>query len=297
MPANERLFHGIGADDMPTVQRALRDGADTESIVASGDRKGVSALLFAIMIKRFEIARLLIDQGTNINFTRPDLQGQFVPNRGQTALWWAANHGDLRLVEELLRLGAAIDAPDHFGGTSMMQAASSGHLHVVRYLLGQGANIHAALESYAMGFYDGRKAFHLALNNGHLSVVEYLLNKGNQPDERSGYGFTPLMTAVDNNFYDLADLLIRRGADVNAAHSGPGSYIGLKGYTPLVFTVTAGRVKMTRLLLQVGADPRYRVPAGRNWDGKPLPERGLPDFLPSGKRGESLLALLKKNGL
>jgi ankyrin repeat protein len=297
MPANERLFRGIGAGDMPTVQRALRDGAHIESMVTGGTYDGASALLLAMILRRFEIASLLIAEGANIRFTRSNLQGHFVPNRGQTTLWWAANHGELPLVKELLRLGAAIDVPDHFGGTPLMQAAGSGHLHVVRYLLEQGANIHAALEESGMGFYDGRQAFHLALNNGHLAVVAYLLDMGNQVDERSGYGYTPLMTAVDNNFYDLADLLIRRGADVNAAHSGPGSYIGLKGYTALVFAVSAGRVRMTKLLLQAGADPRYRVPAGQNWDGKSLPERGLADFLPSGKRGESLLALLTKHGL
>jgi ankyrin repeat protein len=297
MPANERLLHGIAADDMPTVERALRDGADIESIVPSGDRKGVSALLFAVMIKRFEIARLLIDQGANIHFVRPDLDEQLVPNRGQTALWWAANHGNLPLVEELLRRGAAIDTPDHYGGTPLIQAADSGHLAVVRYLVERGANIHAALESYAMGFCDGRKAFHFAVSNGHLAVVEYLLDKGNQPDERSGYGFTPLMTAVDENFYALADLLIKRGADVNATNYGPGNYIGLRGYTPLVFAVKAGRVKMTKLLLQAGADPHYRVPAGQRWNGESLPESGLIDFVPAGKHSESLLALLKKHGL
>jgi len=72
----------------------------------------------------------------------------------------------------------------------------------------------------------------------------------------------------------------------------------LRGWTPLVFAVSGGLVRMTRLLIRSGADIHYRVPAGERWDGKKLPERGMLDFVRTkGKRGESIRVLLKEKGL
>lgn len=39
-----------------------------------------------------------------------------------------------------------------------------------------------------------------------------------QPSESGSSGYSPLMIAAENNFYDLAELPIQQGADVNAAH-------------------------------------------------------------------------------
>jgi ankyrin repeat protein len=85
----------------------------------------------------------------------------------------------------------------------------------------------------------------------------------NQPTE---YGWTPLLTAVNNRNYQLAKLLIEHGADVNIANKG--------GWTPL-YLATDNRnieggdypvpkpdmdhLEMIQLLLERGANPNMRV--------------------------------------
>lgn len=296
-PPNRRLIYGVGYNDLPMVQQALRDQADINTYITDGHHSGCSALIFAILMKHFEIAHFLIEQGADIHFTRSNLQENFIPGCGQTALWWAANHGSLLLTEELLQRGANINTPDHYGGTPLSEAASSGHLEMVRYLVERGADIHAKLiTDFGDGIPDGRNALHLAVDKGHVPIAEYLLAMGNDPNEYSGSGYTPLMTAAQNNFYELAELLIQRGANVNATHAGQGNYLGLRGLTPLAFAVSAGLVRMSKLLIQAGADVHYRVPAGKRWDGKRLPERGMLDLV-KGKRGESIKKLLQQYGL
>jgi ankyrin repeat protein len=159
---------------------------------------------------------------------------------------------------------------------------------MVRFLVESGADVQARI-------YDGRTAFNLAVTNGHKRVAEYLLTVGSEPNESGGSGYTPLMIAAENNFYDLARLLIQQGADVNAVHPGPGIYVALRGWTPLVFAVRAGYVRMTKLLIQSGADVNYVVPAGHKYHGEPLPTRRVSEFA-TGKRAEGILKLLRDAG-
>ena len=298
-PPNRRLIYGVGYNDLALVQSALRDGANINTHISSGTFRGCSALIYAIFMGHFEIAQFLIEQGADIYFARSDLQGNFIPGRGQTALWCAASQGHLQLVKQLLQRGANINAPDHFDGTPLTTAASSGQLEVVRYLVEHGADIHSKLTTdYGRGNLDGRNALHLAVDKGHVAVAEYLVESGSDPNEVSGSGYTPLMVAAQDNLYEMTEMLLSHRADVNAVHGGFGGYIGMRGYTPLVFAVSAGLARMIKLLIQAGADVHYRVPAGTNWDGKSLPERGLLDFVRAkGKRGESIKQLLKQYGL
>lgn len=286
-PPNQRLMDGAILGDMAAVQQAVTDGANVNVTIRSGDYQGCPALIMALMRENFDIARYLIHCGADIHYCRPS---QHTParTRGQTALWWAANQGNLALVQLLISRGADVNLPDHHGGTPLTQAASSCHIEVVRYLVGHGADIHAKI-------YDGRKAFNLAVTNGHTRVAEYLLSLYNDPNETGDSGYTPLMVAAENNFFDLAKLLIRSGADVNAVHTGPGIYIGLRGWTPLTFAVHAGLVRMTKLLIESGADVQYKVPAGQNWNGDPLPERSILKFA-RGRRAERVAALLREAG-
>ena len=159
---------------------------------------------------------------------------------------------------------------------------------MVRFLVENGANVHAQI-------YDGRKAFNLAVTNGHKRVAEYLLSQGNDPNEHGSSGYSPLMIAAENNFYDLAKSLIKQGADVNAVHPGPGIYVAMRGWTPLVFSVRAGYVRMTKLLIQSGADVKHLVQAGSNYRGEEFPERRVIDFV-KGKRADSVMKVLRDAG-
>ncbi len=287
-PPHQRLIDAATRGDMTAVHQALASGADVNAAIDGGDYDGCSALIMALMNRRFDVAAYLIDQGAGVNHKRP---ATHTPDRarGQTPLWWAAAHGHVALAQTLISHGADVNTPDHHGGTPLTQAASSGHLDMVYYLVECGADIHAQI-------YDGRKAFNLAITNGRKRVAEYLLGIGNDPDEAGSSGYSPLMIAAENNFYDLAQSLIRRGADVNALHPGPGIYVALRGWTPLVFAVQAGYVRMTRLLIQSGADVHHRVPAGQNAHGEPRPARGLLDFA-QGKRAQSIVKLLREAGV
>lgn len=287
--ASEQLLFGIAQNNLALVQQALSAGADMETLVTEGNYTGCSALLLAMAQKRFEIATYLMAQGANIHFTRSDLDEKFVQGRGQSPLWWAANHGNLPLTQELIQRGAYVDTPDHHGGTPLTCAASDGHLEVVRYLVESGADIFAKIS-------DGRTAFHLAVTEGHTEVVRYLLQAGNDPNKSGGSGYSPLMVAAEKNFYEMAELLIQHGANVNAVHPGKGIYTALRGWTPLTFAIHAGMVRMTKLLISAGANPHYRVPPAKHWNGSDLPERSLLEFA-KGKRAESIRALLEQLGV
>jgi ankyrin repeat protein len=283
VPPEERLLKGAEHGDLSAVKQALADGAHVDTAYQEGDYYGCSALIMALMRRRYEVAAYLIDRGADVNYKRaskhrPD------PTRGQTPLWWATNHGHLPLARRLLRAGAEINTPDHHGSTPLIEAADSGHLEMVRFLVENGADLSARIS-------DGRTALNMAATKGRTAVVEYLLGLGGDPDG-VGSGHTPLMIAAENNFYDMAKLLIRAGADVNATHPGEGIYVGLRGWTPLVFAVKAGLVRMTKLLIEAGADVDYRVPAGQNWRGDWLPERRVVDFA-QGKRAERIIELLE----
>ncbi len=284
---NQRLMDGAIAGDVTAVIQAVEDGANVNVTIGGGDYDGCSALMMALMRKRFIVADYLIEQGADVNHRRPD-KHRPNPARGQTPLWWAANHGHIPLAQKLLENGAEINASDHHGSIPLTTAASSGHLEMVRFLVEAGADIHARI-------YDGRKAFNLAVTNGHKRVAEYLLSVGSDPNEAGSSGYSPLMLAVENNFYDLAKLLIRQGADVNAVHPGPSMYVSLRGWTPLVFAVRAGYVRMTKLLIQSGADVHYVVPANTNHKGEALPPRRISDFV-TGKRAEGILKVLRQAG-
>ena len=56
-----------------------------------------------------------------------------------------------------------------------------------------------------------------------------LLDAGADINQTTEYGWTPLLTAVNNRNYRLAMLLLERGADVNLANKG--------GWTPLYLAV------------------------------------------------------------
>jgi uncharacterized protein len=105
-----------------------------------------------------------------------------------------------------------------------------------------------------------------AAREGDIGSAQALLDAGAAIDQKTEYGWTALLTAVNNRNYKLAQMLVERGADVNAANKG--------GWTPLYLATDNRNIEggdypvpkpdmehldLIRLLLEKGANPNAKV--------------------------------------
>ena len=274
----QRLFTAIERGSLIDVQAAIAAGANPSAFVTEGTLTGMSALMLAIQSDRHDITNYLLEQGADIHAKRK--------NQGQSVLFWAAARGATDLANKLIARGVDVNEADMHGSNPLTTAAGNGNLAMVKLLVEAGADIHHRIS-------DGRKAINLATRNAHLAVVSYLLDMGNSTEEKGRSGTTLLMTAADENLYEMAELLIARGADVNAQRSSlkkrdrKGKL--RNGVTPLVYAVRGGYVTMTKLLIASGANVNHHV---RQVDGT---LRSTLAFA-TGRRSEQLTQILRDAG-
>ena len=101
---------------------------------------------------------------------------------------------------------------------------------------------------------------HEAAEQGDLSQVQLLLAKGADVNAADTGLFTPLHGAVTYGYEDVVRVLIEHGADVNARDTG--------GYTPLHVAAVRGYTKIAEILIQHGAE----IGARNNNSNTPLEE-------------------------
>jgi Ankyrin repeats (3 copies)/Ankyrin repeats (many copies) len=133
----------------------------------------------------------------------PRLSDEARLNRGVAE---SASSGDLDRVLAYVEDGADITSRD---ATALILASGNGHLRVVRELLALGAQ----LENTAS---QGRTALIFAIRGGHTEVALLLVRAGASPDHADQQGKTPLMWAVDMGDVELVRELVDRGATIDA---------------------------------------------------------------------------------
>ncbi|OQD68299.1 hypothetical protein PENPOL_c003G10753 [Penicillium polonicum] len=167
-----------------------------------------------------------------------DEQGNF----GRTALSAACERGRLDAVKKLLDNNADLEIASGNGHTPLHTAACSGHAEVVKLLLDKGAKIHNGS--------DGSKTpLYCACLNGHHQVAQMLLQW--EPELMATHErWIPLFAASEGGFLDIVQLLIQKGADIDA-------FDGFRE-TPLYIACENGHIEVVRLLLDKGADVHHR---------------------------------------
>jgi ankyrin repeat protein len=154
----------------------------------------------------------------------------------------------------------------------------------------------------------GLSALTFAAREGDIESARALLDAGANVNQTTEYGWTPLLTAINNRNYALAALLLDRGANPNLANKG--------GWTPL-YLATDNRnieggdypvpkpdldhLEIITKLLEKGANPNARVRENTltrtiftmQW----FFEEGATAFVRAAQSGDSeLMALLLKHG-
>ena len=75
---------------------------------------------------------------------------------------------------------------------------------------------------------------------------------------QDGFGFTALMAASGNGNLETAEILLEKGAALNATFDGE------RGQTALIIASEQGHLKLVKLLLSKGADKEIRDAEGKN---------------------------------
>ncbi|MEH1854478.1 MAG: ankyrin repeat domain-containing protein [Nostoc sp.] len=119
----------------------------------------------------------------------------------------------------------------------------------------------------SIGFTDmaGRNTLDIAVEQGNKQVVELLIAKGADVNARTNYGETPLHLAAEQGNKQVVELLIAKGADVNA-RTNYWFWLNHNGETPLHLAAEQGNKQVVELLIAKGAD----VNAKNNDDMTPL---------------------------
>src|SRR5205823_719137 len=94
----------------------------------------------------------------------------------------------------------------------------------------------------------------LAAGRCNTLIVRAFMTTG-MSAETPESGTSPLIAAAGGNCGDVVDLLIARGADLNAKNTD--------GWTPLIKAAAAGHTDVVQKLLAKGADMSVADPLGR----------------------------------
>ena len=151
-------------------------------------------------------------------------------------------------------------------------------------------------------------AMSYAVRANDLESVKVLLAAGADVNQPTGYGWTPLLIATQNRYYNLAAFLIERGADVNLTNNGGWSALYLatdnrnieNGDYP-VRRPDMDHLDFIKLLLDKGANVNHRVKDSTEtrtvFTNQWLDENGATAFLRAAQSGDvELMKLLLSRG-
>ena len=297
------LHHAASAGHTAALVMLLEKGANIE---AKSDRTW-TPLLYATNGIHPATVTVLLNHGANVDAQEDPFDFDFdqvamysnLEYSGYTALILAAVADDPDTVRALLDAGAEIrmfcDGDDHFTDTAydvaskwvpwdrcdhdagkvkadaalmarlepwpLPHAADVGDTAKAEALLAAGANIETTAScvnvmeranASRMRPVDincgggGRTPLHRAACNGHTTMVDMLLEKGANIEAKDTNGVTPLYWASHEGHTGTAEALLAKGADIEAK--------GNDGWTPLCRASHGGHTGTAEALLAKGAD-------------------------------------------
>jgi len=235
-------------DDLESATQLIRAGAN----VNAANDLGATPLWAASQNGSETMVRRLLDAGANPNLALV---------AGETPVMVASRAGYPTVVELLISKGANVNAHGSRGQTALMWAVSEKHPEVVKVLLAHGANLHAksdvwsqvmAVEPHGYLPYNkeipagGETALMFAARVGDLASAKLLVAAGANVNDTDAWGVSATTLAAHSDFRDVAEFLLEKGADPNAAGAG---------FHALHNAIMHRDEKLVASLLEHGADP------------------------------------------
>ncbi|CAJ1334874.1 unnamed protein product [Effrenium voratum] len=178
------LHEAAGAGSAAAVISLLEEPQDPDQI----DDTGASALHWAAMNGRQEVARVLLEAGADA--------GKAANRSGQTPLHFAAEGGHQEVASLLLDAGADPDTVDMCNTTALKLATQTRNKGLASQVLNAGADRNKADDS------SGITCMHLAALRSYPEMIVFLLQAGADANKPDKGGRTPLHLASEWGNYE-----------------------------------------------------------------------------------------------
>ncbi len=228
----------LGDNDIPEIRQWLKNNDINKRLY---DGAGHTLLEYAVMSGSAEVVEFLVKNGAGIYYCTGedwdsiielaalvgnlDLIKYFLGNGFDKnvfledgSLISAAVNNHAKIVEYLINNGKNIDRHDRFGSMTALCMASQMHcVECVKLLCDMGADIEAESKY-------GTPLF-AAASSGDLKIVKILLKHGANVNYVTKDGSTPYEIAEYNGYNDVAEYLLKCGADPDLAFIKRGGRI------------------------------------------------------------------------
>lgn len=210
---------GNGHKDL--VQFLLDNGAEVNRLGGFGGYE--TAIKDAVCGNHIEIVQLLLDAGADVNLG--DKIGKLKSINAQPVLYMACQtYGEkinMDMLKLLLDAGANVNAMDNLKETALYEAAENGDIDAVRLLLDYGADVNLGRETPLIAaLYDGGE------NTQAKAIVQLLIDNGADVHRRTDIGLWSTVMLAAVNHPECLQLLIDAGADINYVCRGITDHYG-----------------------------------------------------------------------
>ncbi|BES92174.1 multiple ankyrin repeats single kh domain [Nesidiocoris tenuis] len=263
---NTPLMYACAGGHVEAVRVLLDAGANVED----HNENGHTPLMEAASAGHVPVAEILLARGAGINTHSNEFK--------ESALTLACYKGHLDMVRFLLDAGADQEHKTDEMHTALMEASMDGHVEVARLLLDSGAQVNMPTDSF-------ESPLTLAACGGHVDLALLLIERGANIEEVNDEGYTPLMEAAREGHEDMVAVLLVKGANINAQTEETqetaltlaccggflevanfliknGAEIELGASTPLMEAAQEGHLELVRYLLEANADVNAQTQTG-----------------------------------
>jgi uncharacterized protein len=296
--------------DHELVRALLKAGAKANVT----NHYGSSPLSEAVKLGDLDLVHMLLDAHADPNSPNQD---------GQTALMLASDIGSLPIAQLLVAHGADVNAVENFRGqTAVMWAAAENHADIVDLLLAHGANVklRAKYDDWPRQMTSepraqfrptgGLTALLYATRSGCTRCAVAIVKAGADVNQPNPDGITPLINALDNRSFDIANFLLDKGANPNTwdmngrtpiyvavdmnsyrgrSFQNLSGFAGYPGATAPHPRSTATALDLVNRLLAMGVDTNHELTRMRpNGNGRGRFE----DYMMRGGTGPLMIATL-----
>jgi ankyrin repeat protein len=187
-----------------------------------------------------EALRALLEEGSDLSFLN-----RYHSKYGKHALVTAAEEGRIEATEILLQIKVVdLEMRDNFEMSPVLYAAKEGQNEILGLLIQFGANPNIEYVK------TNENGLHLATQKNNVETVQFLIEREVPCDKQNLRLETPLSIAIKYEFYEIAELLLSQGCDINVRRT--------LGDSPLFAAVFDNRLQTVNYILQHGGRITHR---------------------------------------